>query len=113
MRGGGVSRSRRPMKPAQWRRSKGWACTCFWCTSPQFNGIESMPVRRATADAIGDLVAEATEDHSFWDSVELEERYAEQCYDEWLLLPVDDEPLPVHAPRTFNAATRAVLGDDW
>ena len=72
------------MKPAQWRRSKGWACTCFGCTSPQFNGIESMPVRRATADAIGDLVAEAQED-SFWDWAEAEEADAVQWYEDGIL----------------------------
>lgn len=64
-------------------------------------------------DAIAYLVAEATEDYAGTDEIEAIEADAEQCYDEWLLLPEDDEPLPVHGPRTFNAATYAVLGDDW
>lgn len=55
-----MSRSRRPMKPAQWRKSKGWTCTCFWCTSPQFNGLDSMPVRRATVEPVAALAGEET-----------------------------------------------------
>jgi hypothetical protein len=72
-----------------------------------------MPVQRATADSLADLVAEASEDHSESDRCEAIEADAERCYDEWLLLPEDDESLPVHEPRTFNAATYAVLGEDW
>lgn len=69
--------------------------------------------RRALADSLGDLVAEATEDYAETDRIEAIEADAEQCYDEWLLLPEDVEPLPVHGPRTLNAATYAVLGEDW
>lgn len=89
------------------------ACAAEVCGGEVIPDIHSRRMRGSVVEAIADLVAEATEDYAGTDEIEAIEADAEQCFDEWLLLPEDDEPLPVHEPRAFNAATYAVLGDDW
>lgn len=93
----------------------GNACRCGVC-SGKAAGVRPIRDRRALAEALGDLVAEALVDYSESDRMARDDALASRAYEE--SLRADGAPhcppeCPCRAPRTFNSATYAVLGEGW